>query len=81
MCCEAGDAIRKLGADQATKKCVGGSTWDAVVHQVKPALNEKRTFTVCWAPYVLFIMPMNLYFESGHAMSKLCAGHAAKTLK
>ena len=25
------------------KKYVGGSTWDAAVHQVKPAVNGKRT--------------------------------------
>ena len=40
MCCEAGDPINKLCAGQATKS-VGESTWDAAVHQVKPAVNEK----------------------------------------
>ena len=46
-----------------------------LLHQVKPALNKKRTFTLCWAPYLLFIMPMNLYLEGGHAMNKLCTGY------
>ena len=30
---------------------------------------------------MLFLMPMNLYFQAGHPMSKLCANQAAKTLK
>ena len=46
MCDETGDAISKLRADQVTKKCVGGLTCDAVVHQVKPAVNEKGTVTL-----------------------------------
>ena len=47
MCGEAGNAISKLCDGQATKRFVGGSTWDAVVQQVKPAVNEKRTVTLC----------------------------------
>ena len=73
------ETIRKLCAGQATKKYVGGSTWDAAVHQVKPAVNGKRT--LCWAPYMLFVMSMNLHFEAGHAVSKLCTSQVAKTLK
>ena len=40
LCCEAGDPINKLCVGQATKS-LGESTWDAAVHQVKPAVNEK----------------------------------------
>ena len=47
LCCEAGDAINKLCASQATKKSADESTWDAVVHQVKPAVNEKQTIMLC----------------------------------
>ena len=31
LCCEVGDANSKLSTGQATKKCVTGSTWGAVV--------------------------------------------------
>ena len=45
--CETSDVISKLSASQATKKCVGGSTWDAFLYQMKPAMNEKRIRTLC----------------------------------
>ena len=34
-------------------------TWDAVVPQVKPAMNEKRTVVLCWASRMLSSMSMN----------------------
>ena len=78
---EAGYAISKLCTSQVTKNMLVDVTWDAVVHQVKPAINENWTITLCWAPYMHFTMPMNLYFVAGHAMSRLCTGQTAKTLK
>ena len=47
VCGEAGNALSKLCAGQATKKCIGGSALDPVVHQAKPALDDKRTDMLC----------------------------------
>ena len=50
------------------------STWDAVVHWLKPAMNEKQTITLCWASYVLSTMSMDPYFEAGNAMRGMYIG-------
>ena len=41
LCGEAGYAISKSCTNQVTQKCVGGYNWDVVVHQVRPAVNER----------------------------------------
>ena len=38
-------------------------TRDTVVHQAKPAENDKWIITLCWAPYMPSTMPINLYYQ------------------
>ena len=49
-------------------------TCDAVVHWVKPVMNEKWTIMLCWAPYVLSIMLMDPYFVAGNAVRGVYIG-------